>query len=887
MNPPADQTPEPSNETLAAVVPPSAAAPLTVRSDVTPVSSTGAPCFGEYEVVGELGEGGMGRVYKARHRTLGQFVAIKVLTLNDPAARERFRSEALTTAKLEHAHIVRVIDVQIPPDGRPYLVMEFADGGSLDRELNNTPQNPYRAAEMLETIARAVQFAHEHGVLHRDLKPANVLRTRDGTLKLTDFGLAKQMESVSGLTRTGALLGTPQYMAPEQADGRTHEFGPAVDIYALGAILYEMLTGRPPFRGVTVMETLEQVRRDEPAPPSRLVPRLPRDLSVICLKCLEKAPGRRYRTAGELADDLKRWQNGQPIVARAAPRWERLWRQIARRPWESAAIAASVLLLVVLVAGGLYIREQRNQRALDDIAQQAKEERDRIEKAGREERERNERAANDRLNEQAKLTLAALDRVRDLVLDGELSRSANLGPLHKALGEDYRELLKAKAKDSGFERDRLIYGLVKVGDLFRHTGDRASAEAAYRSALERGGESADDRARAERAEAQWRLARVLYERRASDTEIDRAIQEAETFGAELRGYRLVPDAARRADVLLGEVRHLRGQLLTRKRQFAEAAQAFSEAIDLRARVAARARELTAEQLTALTDPKELKRELDALRNLGRGYGFRGDAYRDLGQDTKADADYWQSHHLREKVAAALKNSPSVADRDDAAQQLARSWGNFADLYGRAGALGTALHFAEKSRAAHEVLVTANKANVEYAEDIWNRSNQIAELHLFAGNPVAARTALDKLPPLPEDDQNHTTKRSVVLRAPLATAHALRAAALAATDAPAAGERAKEALSLFEGIWAENKGTQSPDIYYFAAVSRAVLAQSEPNRAAEHRARALEALAEATKLKLRGRNPECVKQFPVFAALRDDPIFTALLKQLDTGAPHAK
>ena len=867
-----DPPPEQSNETLAGVVPPPGA-PVTVRADAPSVSNTGAQCFGEYEVVGELGEGGMGRVYKARHRTLGQFVAVKVLTLNDPAGRERFRSEALTTAKLEHANIVRVIDVQIPPEGRPYLVMEFADGGSLDKELNNTPQNPYRAAEMLETIARAVQHAHEHGVLHRDLKPANVLRTRDGTLKLTDFGLAKQMESVSGLTRTGALLGTPQYMAPEQADGRTHEFGPAVDIYALGAILYEMLTGRPPFRGVTVMETLEQVRRDEPAPPSRLVPRLPRDLSVICLKCLEKAAGRRYHTAGALADDLRRWLNGQPIVARAAPRWEKLWRQIARRPWEAAAVAASALLLALLA--GVWVIETRRAAAERDrdsrAALQAQID-DANRRGEREQQEQRDRAAA-KLREQADSSLAALDRVRDLVLDGELSRTPNLGKLHEALGAYYEGLLAQQ--DTGFDRAKLAEGLVKVGDLFRRTGDKVQAKRAYDRAAAQCRGANDLRVRRAGAEAVLKAARAEYELGTNDDGARKEIEEARSLWELLRADETDPAHRASAAVNCAEVLHLSGELYNRTRDFARADEQYGRSIDLRRELARDALTKPAEALAALP-PAEREREIKYLRELGRGHGYRGDVRAETGRTADADRDYWESHRVREKVARvfALAKNTATADAGDARQQLGRSWGNFADMHGRSGALGTALYFAEQSLKEHRELMQADAANVEFKFDCWGRMNQIAELQLLggSGDVLASLPALTKLDDLPNDASTEAGGHSRRARGVLATTHALRAVALvAAADRRLAREQARLALDQFQDLCDDKRTGVSvdPAHLYFMAAALAVLGETDtvPESAAARLRDALAALDRAAEMRYRTRHPDDIARFRAFAAFR--------------------
>ena len=227
--------------------------------------------------------------------------------------RGRFLLEAQAVARLRHPNIVQVHEIG-EHDGRPFFSLEFVEGGSLDKKLAHTPQPPAEVARLMELLARAMHHAHEHNILHRDLKPANVLLSTDGQPKVTDFGLAKQLDDV-GQTHTGAIMGTPSYMAPEQAAGRIHELGPAADTYALGAILYEMLTGQPPFKGASLYDTLDLVRNTDPVPPRQMVPKVPADLETICLKCLEKEPAKRYGSAAELADDLRRFLNHEPIRA--------------------------------------------------------------------------------------------------------------------------------------------------------------------------------------------------------------------------------------------------------------------------------------------------------------------------------------------------------------------------------------------------------------------------------------------------------------------------------------------------------------------------------------------------------------------------------------------
>jgi eukaryotic-like serine/threonine-protein kinase len=305
-----------------------------------------------YQVEAVLGHGGMGVVFRARHLRLGRLVALKMTLAGSyagPHEREWFRREAEAIAALQHPNVVQIYDVG-DWAGRPYFTMELIDGGSLAQRLAGAPQPARQAAALLATLAEAMDAAHQGGIVHRDLKPANILFTPDGTPKVTDFGLARRLEGGEGLTLSGATLGTPSYMSPEQARGQTRAVGPAADVYALGAILYELLTGRPPFRAETAAETVLQVIDQEPVQPARLNAKVPRDLEVICLKCLTKEPSRRYPSAAALGADLRRFVNGEAIGARPEGRLEWLARRIRRRPALSASVAIAMLLAAVLLS---------------------------------------------------------------------------------------------------------------------------------------------------------------------------------------------------------------------------------------------------------------------------------------------------------------------------------------------------------------------------------------------------------------------------------------------------------------------------------------------------------------------------------------------------------
>jgi len=304
-----------------------------------------------YEILDKLGEGGMGVVYKARQVKLDRIVALKMILSGEHArAAElaRFRTEAEAIARLQHPNIVQIHEVG-EQDGKPFFSLEFCAGGSLERKLNGTPLPPREAAQLVETLAGAMQAAHERGVIHRDLKPANVLLSADGTPKITDFGLAKKLDDV-GQTASGAVMGTPSYMAPEQAGGQSRVAGPAADIYALGAILYECLTGRPPFKAATTLDTVLQVLEREPVPVCLLNPKVERDLETICLCCLEKDPQRRYPSAVALATDLARFLRGESISIRSVNVLDRLTRTLERSNLGEEASAWGTVLLLWAVA---------------------------------------------------------------------------------------------------------------------------------------------------------------------------------------------------------------------------------------------------------------------------------------------------------------------------------------------------------------------------------------------------------------------------------------------------------------------------------------------------------------------------------------------------------
>jgi serine/threonine-protein kinase len=326
-----------------------------------PADEPELPRIQGYEVEGILGRGGMGIVFRAHHQRLNRNVALKMILAGpyaDPDERKRFVQEAEAVASLRHPNIVPVYDAG-EIDGRPYFTMELVEGGRLSQKVSGLPQPAREAAALVAAIANAVHAAHQQGIVHRDLTPSNILLATDGTPKVTDFGLARRLEFDTDITASGSPIGTPSYMAPEQGRGNKSAIGPATDVYALGAILYELLTGRPPFRGESSAATIQQVLAAEVVPPARLNPRVPRDLQTICLKCLNKEPQKRYGSAKALEEDLRRFERGEPIKARPVGLVERGVRWVRRRPALAGALASGILLALALLITIVWWQMQR------------------------------------------------------------------------------------------------------------------------------------------------------------------------------------------------------------------------------------------------------------------------------------------------------------------------------------------------------------------------------------------------------------------------------------------------------------------------------------------------------------------------------------------------
>lgn len=634
-----------------------------------------------YEILGELGRGGMGVVYKARQKGLNRLVALKMLLAGTHASADhlaRFRTEAEAVARLQHANIVQIYEVG-QRDGLPFFSLEFVEGKSLAQELGGNPLPARQAAQLLMVLARAVHYAHENGIVHRDLKPANVLLTATGVPKITDFGLAKQVEGESSQTKSGTLMGTPSYMAPEQARGDVRQVGPSADVYALGAILYELLTGRPPFVAANIMDTVMQVLRDDPVPPSQLQARLAADLETICLKCLQKEAHQRYPSAGALADDLDRFLAGEPIHARPVGTAERLWRWCKRNPRVAVLTALTFALLVAGVIGAsvaaFTIAQERNQKehereaavAAERLAEKRKEEAD----AANEEAQKNAKEAM----KQSKL---ALESLRTLIreVQMEIGDNPNLQPLKLKLLETALEGLDKVAKSD--ENSRLLGqtmagAYMQVGELFQQLGQSEKAFAQY-----------------EKCHA------IIAGLAAKDPDGDVAQANlAATF-----------------TVL--------GQMSLELRRDVQASLAFyQKGLEIR-------KKLSQRQLSDKLNPTKVKQEL------AESYTRVGVIYLRLGEPSKARAYFQEALKLRQELAAAASNEPS------AQLDVARSFNALGEVEFRARQWQQARTHFQEALTLCERVQQAHPNNPRYQFELANTLGNLGVFELRTGDLEGAQ-----------------------------------------------------------------------------------------------------------------------------------------------------
>jgi tetratricopeptide (TPR) repeat protein/predicted Ser/Thr protein kinase len=565
------------------------------------------PAVPGYEMLRELGRGGMGVVYLARQAGLHRLVALKMILAGGhagEAARVRFRTEAEAVARLQHPHIVTVHEVG-EHQGLPYLCLEYVEGGSLARRFDGTPLPARPAAQLVEALARAADYAHRRGVVHRDLKPANVLLAADGTPKITDFGLAKLLDEAAGPTGTGDVMGTPSYMAPEQTGQQGQPIGAATDVYALGAILYELLTGRPPFKGTTVLDTVFQVVHQEPVPPRRLQPQVPRDLETVCLKCLQKEPAKRYAGAGALADDLGRFLQDEPVRARPVGPWERAVKWARRQPALAGLVAVCAAALGSAIVGALWHNAQLS-AALRDVGKQEKE--------TRLQRDR----ARDRLLAEAEVVNQFLVKVSD----SPDMTAHGLEPLRKqllnlAIGY-YQALVREEDSEPRMQAERgRAYS--RLAGLLAETGNAAGAETAFREALT----IADGLASADPAEARYQallgeilnnLAGFYFDTNRPEAAEPHCRRAVGVWGALFQSS---PGEARYALGVSAGYSRL-GQVYRRTNRKTEARAAFKKALEIAEGAAAEHPEDDPLQESLALYHNNLGALLNELRELGKG-----------------------------------------------------------------------------------------------------------------------------------------------------------------------------------------------------------------------------------------------------------------------------
>jgi serine/threonine-protein kinase len=688
-----------------------------------------------YEVLGVLGRGAMGVVYKARQPGLKRIVALKMIRSGDLADQRdllRFRAEAEAAARLTHPNIVQIYEVG-EHEGRPFFSLEYVAGGSLQQRLTAGPAPVRPAAELIATLARAVQYAHSRGVVHRDLKPANVLiadcglriadsnasetstapeksdlqsaiRNPQSAIKLTDFGLAKLLDEDASSTQSGTILGSPSYMAREQAEGKGKEVGPLADVYALGAILYEMLTGRPPFRGATLLETLDQVRTLEPAAPTQLQPSVPRDLETICLKCLQKEARRRYAGAAELADDLERFLRGEPILARPLSAPARFGRWCRRNPRLAAVYTLAVALLLGWAGTSSWLAwALAREKAAADAARADAVQNAELAKVNEHKAVEQARVAQENAR---KVTIArdnALGRhdqtIRAMIdLGSTLHRrfqvqavADKLGPEAKAVRDDIvRTVVDAMLRLSRqMQKDALTsFGLARshqmMGDLLKELGQGEDALKQYQKGLELvqqvvDSEPDNDLARGNQAlmlslvggktlelNGDARAAQKTYQR---SYEIQKEIADHPRSGF----YRDRPPDNER---LLSNYRLQLGRAALLRTNLREARRCFEEAVALRKQVVA-----------AVTVPAK---EVEAVSYLSEAYYWLGQACAMEGDDKAAQAAFTEAAAICEGLSKRFPQS------HDFRNDLADVYGAWGDAHLRAGRSDEARRLYEKA-----------------------------------------------------------------------------------------------------------------------------------------------------------------------------------------------
>jgi serine/threonine-protein kinase len=686
----------------------------------SPSANHRLPTVAGYELLDELGRGTTGVVYKARQKALNRLVALKMILAGGHASAEqltRFETEARAVASLKHPNIVQIYDLG-ESDGLPFLSLEFVDGSPLDVEINGIPQPPSNAVALIERLARGVEAAHFKGIVHRDLKPANVLLSGDGTPKITDFGLAKELESKSSQTRSGSQIGTPSYMAPEQA--LCEIYGPSVDIYALGAILYEMLVGRPPFLGASPYETTLLVVNEEPVRPSLLVSKVPADVETICLKCLQKAPERRYESAAALADDCRRYLAGEPIVARPISPVERLWRWCRRNPRTAGLAAAVVGLLGVVAVGSTTAAVVIENSRKDAVAlRQAAD-------AAKIDAEANEALAAKRASEGLALIQTVVDDIQ-IKLQGAPG-TENLKKSLLEMGLEALRKLSSTLKGSRATETTELVARMRLGDSFRRLGSTKEAMEEYLKSHTIAWRRANDFP--DNDKAQGNLASVLRVLGEMRHELDHDMaasldchrQSVAIWRKLLTHPRGGEDAIEPLTItrnLAESMTHLAVGLL-REGNPMEAGPLFEETIDLRRKV-----------LEAVPDDLALRQDM------ARSYQALGETAFLLGNVTQSRDYYARCLAANEEILAGNREDLS------AQVELASALGNHGDIGLRTGDLDAARRDFERCLAINRSVLSRDEHDVDQIRNVAMEYHRLGVVEAMSGDAEKAASWFEK------------------------------------------------------------------------------------------------------------------------------------------------
>jgi serine/threonine-protein kinase len=884
----------------------------------------GLPVVAGYEILAPLGRGGMGLVYQARHVTSGRAVALKLIRGGahaGPADLARFRAEAEAVARLQHPNIVPIYDVG-EHAGWAYFALEFVPGGSLARRLAGGPQPAGPSARLVEAAARAMGYAHDRGVVHRDLKPANILLTADGTPKVADFGLAKRLDlepgpaPSRGRTRTGDILGTPSYMAPEQTWGRPGEVGPAADVYALGAILYECLTGRPPFHAATPLDTLLQVRGEDPVPPRRLVPSVPRDLDAVCLTCLRKEPRRRYPSAAALAEDLRRFLAGQPVRARPAGAWERAVRWARRRKAAAALAGVSAAAALSLLTMGAWhqVRMQGYNTKLQDERDTA----DRL----REQAQAKEEEARQQKDEAEAHFRSALAAVKQMLVrvseeDELLAHEPRMELVRLKLLEDalrfYQGFLKERPGDEEV-RWETASTYLRLGDTRRRLGQQAAAEEGYAAAIPLfRGLAADFPGQPSHryglAGCYTNLGNLLANT-PRQGEAERAFYQArEIQQALVKEY---PASPKYRSALAGTGHNL-AALLANGRRLPEAEKAYRRTLEHRRRLAdefpqeaayrqdlARTHynlgmvldlagrpgdaEAAYRQALALLAPlaEESPRDPSYRRELAGAHNGLANVLDNTGRFAEAETEYARALTLQERLADDFPRVPVYR------QELAHTHNNIGMLLQRRRPREAEKAY-RRALGLHERLVHESPGAPAHSNELGRTSSSLAEFLLQEGRPAEARehaeravrqqqSALKLLPNHPAYGR-HLARHYRVLAESLVRLRDHAAAARAAAEKPRPTGPDESADRFWAGILARCIPLAEQDSA-LTAEKRAALAKSYGDQA-------VALLRQASQ---RGSRPNLdrLKADPNLTPLRPRADFQELIRDLDEAAgPRGK